>query len=81
VGSWTIAQRLLLRGLAGQQTERPPIWLMRQAGRYLPEYHDVRRAAGGMVGLSNSPEHSVEVTLQPIRRFHLDGAIVFVDLP
>jgi uroporphyrinogen decarboxylase len=54
---------------------------MRQAGRYLPEYHTVRAAAGGMVGLCNSPEHAAEVTLQPIRRFHLDAAIVFADLP
>ena len=73
--------KLLLRALAGQRTERPPIWLMRQAGRYLPEYHRVREAAGGMVGLCNSPEHAVEVTLQPIRRFPLDAAILFADLP
>jgi uroporphyrinogen decarboxylase len=54
---------------------------MRQAGRYLPEYHMVRAAAGGMIGLCNSPEHAAEVTLQPIRRFHFDAAIVFADLP
>jgi len=79
---WTIAsKKLLLRALAGEKTERPPIWLMRQAGRYLPEYHGVRAAAGGMVALCNSPEHAAEVTLQPIRRFPLDGAIVFADLP
>ncbi|MCO6005305.1 uroporphyrinogen decarboxylase [Actinoallomurus purpureus] len=74
-------KKLLLRALAGERTERSPIWLMRQAGRYLPEYHRVREAAGGMVGLCNSPEHAVEVTLQPIRRFPLDAAIVFADLP
>lgn len=74
-------EKLLLRALAGERTERPPIWLMRQAGRYLPEYHQVREAAGGMVELCNSPEHAVEVTLQPIRRFPLDAAIVFADLP
>ena len=74
-------KKLLLRALAGERTERPPIWLMRQAGRYLPEYHRVREAAGGMVGLCDSPEHAVEVTLQPIRRFPLDAAIVFADLP
>jgi uroporphyrinogen decarboxylase len=74
-------EKLLLRALAGERTERPPIWLMRQAGRYLPEYHRVREAAGGMVGLCNSPEHAVEVTLQPIRRFPLDAAILFADLP
>ena len=74
-------KKLLLRALAGERTERPPIWLMRQAGRYLPEYHRVREAAGGMVGLCKSPEHAVEVTLQPIRRFPLDAAILFADLP
>ncbi|MEV5708961.1 uroporphyrinogen decarboxylase [Actinoallomurus sp. NPDC052274] len=74
-------KKLLLRALAGERTERPPVWLMRQAGRYLPEYHRVREAAGGMVGLCNSPEHAVEVTLQPIRRFPLDAAILFADLP
>ncbi|WP_329255948.1 uroporphyrinogen decarboxylase [Actinoallomurus sp. NBC_01490] len=74
-------KKLLLRALAGERTERPPVWLMRQAGRYLPEYHRVREAAGGMVGLCNSPEHAVEVTLQPLRRFPLDAAILFADLP
>ncbi len=74
-------EKLLLRALKGERTERPPIWLMRQAGRYLPEYHVTRDAAGGMLGLCNSPDHAVEVTLQPIRRFHLDGAILFADLP
>ena len=74
-------KKLLLRALAGEQTERPPIWLMRQAGRYLPEYHVTRDAAGGMLGLCNTPEHAAEVTLQPIRRFGLDAAILFADLP
>ncbi|MFE2189168.1 uroporphyrinogen decarboxylase [Streptomyces sp. NPDC059455] len=74
-------KKLLLRALAGERTERPPVWLMRQAGRYLPEYHKVRDAAGGMVGLCTTPEHAVEVTLQPLRRFPLDAAIVFADLP
>jgi len=76
-----VPNKLLLRALAGERTERPPIWLMRQAGRYLPEYHLTREAAGGMLGLCNSPEHAVEVTLQPIRRFQLDAAILFADLP
>ena len=73
--------KLLLRALAGERTERPPIWLMRQAGRYLPEYLATREAAGGMLRLCNSPQHAAEVTLQPIRRFHFDGAILFADLP
>ncbi|MES2343681.1 MAG: uroporphyrinogen decarboxylase [Pseudomonadota bacterium] len=76
-----VQEKLLLRALKGERTERPPIWLMRQAGRYLPEYHDTRAAAGGMLELCNSPDHAVEVTLQPIRRFGLDGAILFADLP
>ncbi|WP_421934245.1 uroporphyrinogen decarboxylase [Phenylobacterium sp.] len=76
-----VQEKLLLRALRGERTERPPIWLMRQAGRYLPEYHDTRAAAGGMLQLCNSPDHAVEVTLQPIRRFGLDGAILFADLP
>jgi uroporphyrinogen decarboxylase len=74
-------EKLLLRALRGERTERAPIWLMRQAGRYLPEYHVTRAAAGGMLDLCNSPDHAVEVTLQPIRRFGLDGAILFADLP
>ncbi len=74
-------QKLLLRALAGERTERPPVWLMRQAGRYLPEYRVTRELAGGMLGLCNSPQHAAEVTLQPIRRFNLDGAILFADLP
>jgi len=74
-------EKLLLRALAGERTERPPIWLMRQAGRYLPEYHETRAQAGGMLELCNSPEHAVEVTLQPIRRFGFDAAILFADLP
>ena len=74
-------KKLLLRALAGERMERSPIWLMRQAGRYLPEYHVTRAAAGGMLELCKSPEHAVEVTLQPIRRFGFDAAILFADLP
>ena len=70
------SEKLLLRALKGERTERPPIWLLRQAGRYLPEYLATRAAADGMLNLCNSPEHAAEVTLQPIRRFHLDGAIL-----
>jgi uroporphyrinogen decarboxylase len=74
-------RKLLLRALAGEVTERPPIWLMRQAGRYLPEYKQTRERAGGMLSLCNTPEHAAEVTLQPLRRFPLDAAILFSDLP
>ena len=70
----------LLRALAGETLERPPIWLMRQAGRYLPEYRAVRAKAGGFVDLCLTPELAAEVTLQPIRRFALDGAILFSDI-
>lgn len=74
-------EKLLLRALSGERTKRTPIWLMRQAGRYLPEYHAVRAKAGGMLALCNRPELAVEVTLQPLRRFNLDAAILFADLP
>lgn len=77
----TSPKKLMLRALAGEATERPPIWLMRQAGRYLPEYLRTREEAGGMLRLCNSPEHAAEVTLQPLRRFQLDAAILFADLP
>jgi uroporphyrinogen decarboxylase len=77
----TTSGKIVLRALAGETTERPPVWLMRQAGRYLPEYKRVREEAGGMLGLCTSPQHAVEVALQPIRRFSLDASILFADLP
>ncbi|QIE56293.1 uroporphyrinogen decarboxylase [Pikeienuella piscinae] len=70
----------LLRSLAGETLPRPPIWLMRQAGRYLPEYRAVRAKAGGFLKLCYSPEDAAEVTLQPIRRFGFDAAILFADI-
>jgi len=66
--------------LRGGQTWPPPIWLMRQAGRYLPEYRVVRAKAGNFLNLCSSPELAAEVTLQPIKRFDLDAAIVFADI-
>lgn len=69
-----------LRPFARQPTKNPPIWLMRQAGRYLPEYRQVRARAGGFLDLCYKPELASEVTLQPIRRFGFDAAILFSDI-
>ena len=71
---------LLLKALAGQPTSPSPIWLMRQAGRYLPEYRQVRAKVPSFLDLCRTPELAAEVTLQPLRRFDLDAAIVFSDI-
>lgn len=72
--------KLLLRALAGETLPTPPIWMMRQAGRYLPEYRATREKAGDFLSLCYSPELAAEVTLQPIRRFGFDAAILFADI-
>ena len=67
--------KLLLRALAGETLPTPPIWMMRQAGRYLPEYRATRAQAGDFLSLCYNPELAAEVTLQPIRRFVAFGRV------
>lgn len=75
-----MAERSVIRVLNGETLSPPPIWLMRQAGRYLPEYRETRKTAGSFLDLCYNPELATEVTLQPIRRFDLDAAILFSDI-
>jgi len=69
-----------LRALMREPTDRTPVWIMRQAGRYLPEYNATRRKAGSFLALAKTPEFACEVTMQPLERFALDAAILFSDI-
>lgn len=76
----TLLNDTFLRALLREPTDYTPIWLMRQAGRYLPEYNATRARAGSFLGLAKQPDYATEVTLQPLERFPLDAAILFSDI-
>jgi uroporphyrinogen decarboxylase len=76
----TLKNDRFLRALRREPTDTTPIWVMRQAGRYLPEYRAIRDRAGSFMGMAQNPEYACEITLQPLERFELDAAILFSDI-
>jgi uroporphyrinogen decarboxylase len=80
LGTPPIPEKPLLATLLGKRLDVPPVWLMRQAGRYLPEYRELRAQKGGFLDLATDSDAACEITLQPVRRFGMDGAILFSDI-
>ncbi len=76
----TLKNDRFLRALLREPVDTTPIWMMRQAGRYLPEYRETRSKAGDFLSLCKNTEFACEVTLQPLRRYNLDAAILFSDI-
>ena len=77
ISKMTLHNDTFLRALMREHTDFTPVWLMRQAGRYLPEYCATRSKAGSFMGLAKNPDYATEVTLQPIDRYGIDAAILF----